>query len=292
MAFFVTLVASAKPLTPAHIAGIGRYLDSQGIGLAENPDWLDPHRAADIPVANRPRRDQIGAMREALATDKIDLLVAAAQGRRKKVLIADMDSTITTSEALDELARHAGCYDRIAAITERAMRGEIDFAAALRERVAMLEGLPEESLRKTVDETELTPGAETLVRTMAARGAVCVLVSGGFTVFTEDIARRAGFRHHHGNVFAMSGGKLTGGIDGPVLDRDAKLAFLHQYAPDPAEALALGDGANDLPMLAAAGMGIGFHPKPLLRENLDNCILYGDLSAALYAQGYRSADFS
>ncbi|MGZ9108914.1 MAG: phosphoserine phosphatase SerB [Micavibrio sp.] len=289
MEFVITLIASEKPLSPAHLAGLTRYLDSQGLSLSHDPRWLKQHKAADLYVSFRPNSEQIRAMREALIPDRIDILINRTKGRRKKLLLADMDATIVDGETLDELAGFIGKRDETAAITERTMRGELDFTTSLRERVAFLKGLPEDVLHKTMESMTLSPGAEMLVGGMREKGAVCVLISGGFTAFTESVAKHLGFHHHHGNTLEIENGKLSGTVKDPVLDKNAKLSFLQHYMAElslnPEDILAIGDGANDLLMLEAAGLGIGYHPKPLLAERLDNLILYGDMTAALYAQG-------
>lgn len=290
MEFVLTLVASSEDLQIIHLADIERYLDEHGIGVG-SPAWLAPHKAADLPLAQKPDRSQIEALRARLIPARIDLFIQPQADRRKKLLLADMDSTIVTTETLDELAVQAGIGEEIAAITARAMRGELDFTAALRERVGRLKAMPVQALETVLAETRLTDGARTLVQTMAANDAHCVLVSGGFTFFTQAIAEQAGFHTHHGNRLEVEDGKLTGTVTPPILDKSAKLHYLHQYMSalglTAAQTMAIGDGANDLPMLEAAGLGIGYHPKPALLDRLDNCILYGDLTAALYAQGYK-----
>lgn len=289
MEFVTTLIASDKPLTIAHLAGITRYLDSQGIDLSGDPLWLKANKAADLYTTTRPGHEQISAMREALSTDRIDILVNRVKGRKKKLLLADMDATIVQTETLDELAGFIGLKEETAAITERTMRGELDFATSLRERVALLKGLPEDVLRQTMEQTQLSLGAEMLVGGMREKGAVCVLVSGGFTYFTGAVARLVGFTQHHGNILGIEGGRLTGLVEEPILDRNAKLTYLLRYMEqlglEACDTMAIGDGANDLLMLETAGLGIGYKPKPLLAERLDNLIVYGDLTAALYAQG-------
>jgi phosphoserine phosphatase len=291
MGFFITLVASDTPLTDAHVRQAAEFLNA-----AEKPVWLGAGKAADIFLPHQPPKNQMDELRALLAEDKIDVLATPAANRRKKLLMADMDSTIVREETLDELAAYAGIKDRIAAITEKSMRGELDFKAALRERVALLKGLKEEALTLTLEKTQMMPGAIILARTMARHGATCVLVSGGFTFFTAAVAARVGFHHHHGNTLEIDNGALTGKVTPPILDKDAKSAFLQSYSHDMGigaeDVIALGDGANDLPMLQAAGLGIGFHPKPLLCKALDNVILHADLTAALYAQGYKAAEFT
>lgn len=231
-----------------------------------------------------------------LAEDRIDVFLTKAAGRRKKLLIADMDSTIVTGETLDDLAEFAGIKDQIAAITTRAMEGEIDFHDALRERVALLKGLDIAALDKTLADIQLSPGAETFVQTMAMHGAHCVLVSGGFTFFTGNIAEKAGFHAHHGNVLDIDGDVLAGTVSDPILDKDSKVHFLKKYVQDQniseENVLAIGDGANDIPMLQTAGLGIGYHPKHAVQEKISNLIIHGDLTAALYAQGYSQQEFA
>lgn len=293
MSYILTLVASVKPLSAGHLALVMDNLATLSIGTAGEAAWLDPHKAADIPLVQKPNHDQIRTLRILLESDKIDVFVVPVANRQKKLLLADMDATIVVGETLDELAGQAGpeIQKKIVAITERVMRGELDFEAALRERVNMLKGLPEETLDKTRAGMVFSPGAKELVATMRKQGATCVLVSGGFDYFTGWIAQQAGFHHHHANRFDIANSKLTGKVLDPVLDKQAKLSFLKQYVQelkiDLRETMAIGDGSNDLPMLQTAGLGIGYQPKPLLRDTLDNCILHGDLTAALYAQGLK-----
>lgn len=295
MPYILTLVASENNLAAAHIADVTNYCAANGLELGGVPDWLGAKKAAAIPLKQRPARKDIEALWRVLEEDRIDLFIAPAIGsRRKKLLLADMDATIVTGETLDEIAALAGIGDEVAAITRRAMAGELDFKAALRERVAMLKGRNAALLNDALEKLELSNGARALVQGMSESGATCVLVSGGFTFFTEKIAALAGFHHHHGNILEINDNKLCGTVEEPILDRDSKLKLLQQYAQqlklDLSETMAIGDGANDLPMLQAAGLGIGYHPKPLLRATLDNCILYGDLTAALFAQGHRGTN--
>ncbi|PPD31237.1 MAG: phosphoserine phosphatase SerB [Hyphomicrobium sp.] len=220
---------------------------------------------------------------------------------RKRLLVADMESTIIEQEMLDELADFIGAREKIATITERAMRGELDFEAALKERVALLAGLDASVLDQAAERITVMPGAETLIRTMKANGAYCALVSGGFTVFTERVARRLGFNEHQANVLEIAGGKLTGRVVEPILGREAKrLALLRLTAMlgiDPRETIAVGDGANDLAMLEAAGLGVAFRAKPKVCEAVANMpngavVTRGDLTALLYLQGYAESEFS
>lgn len=211
--------------------------------------------------------------------------------RRKKLLVSDMDSTIIEQECLDELADFAGLKSEISEVTERAMRGELDFETALRERVAKLKGLSLSALQACFD-TKLTlmPGARTLTATMRAHGAYCLLVSGGFTYFTQRVAERAGFQSHRGNSLLDDGSHLTGQVGEPILGREAKGAFLDEAAfangVTRRDALAMGDGANDLDMIGAAGLGIAVHAKPIVAKAADAAIDRTDLTTALYFQGY------
>jgi phosphoserine phosphatase len=226
-----------------------------------------------------------------------DTALLPAANRRKRLLISDMDATIIGQECLDELAAFAGLKSEIAAITEAAMRGELDFEAALTRRVAMLKGLPLGALQQTLDTAiTLNPGAATLVATMKAHGARTVLVSGGFTFFTSAIAARAGFDHHHGNTLGDDGDRLTGTVARPILGRAEKRAFLDVHAAAlglaRADTLALGDGANDLGMIEAAGLGIAYRAKPRVAAAAHAAITLTDLTTVLYFQGYSDADFA
>jgi phosphoserine phosphatase len=212
-------------------------------------------------------------------------------GRRKALLIADMDSTVVTGETLDELAEYAGLKERISAITARAMNGELDFKAALRERVAMLRGLPLDALDKTWQRVRLTEGAVELIATMRAHGAYTALVSGGFTFFTERVAALVGFDMHRSNVLLDDGAALIGRVAEPILDRDTKLETLTRLAGErglPMSAtLAVGDGANDLDMIRAAGLGVAFRAKPIVAAEARVRVDHANLRALLFAQGYK-----
>jgi phosphoserine phosphatase len=219
-----------------------------------------------------------------------DVNLVPAGGRRKRLLIADMDSTIIGVECIDELADFAGLKAEVAAITESAMRGELDFEAALVARVALLKGLPEEVLRRCYEErVRLNPGARVTVRTMAAFGAETALVSGGFTYFTERVAEAAGFARQQANSLVLSGGVLTGEVVRPILGRAAKLAALEAIAAasgfGPDAVLAVGDGANDIDMVRAAGLGVAYHGKPALARVAEACLEVSDLTALLALQG-------
>jgi phosphoserine phosphatase len=237
------------------------------------------------------------AVGEALEHLRVDFAVQPAEGRTKKLFVADMDSTIIGCECLDELADFAGVKDEVAAITERAMRGEIGFEGALRERVGMLKGLKSEALQACYDDrVKLNPGAWTLVQTLRAKGVRCVLVSGGFTFFTGRVAEAAGFQSDRANRFIIEGDALTGQVGEPILGREAKLAALREEAAklgiDPSAAIAIGDGANDLAMIEEAGLGVAYRAKPVVAAQADCRIDHADLTALLYFQGYTAEDFA
>ncbi|CAH2600078.1 Phosphoserine phosphatase [Rhodovastum atsumiense] len=284
MSHILTLVVdrTATSLTEAIIA---RVRDAIQGGP---PVVLSPGEAADIPCATAPDPATLAA---ALEGAPVDAIPTKARGRRKGLLVADMDSTIVTTETLDELAAFAGLKDRIAAITRRAMNGELDFPTALRERVGMLKGLKLEALQHTWDETKLMPGARELVATMRAHNATTALVSGGFTFFTSRVAAAVGFDSHRSNVLLDDGSALTGEVGEPILGRDAKLEALHELAAARglklSATLAVGDGANDLPMLREAGLGVAFHAKPIVAAEARARVDHGNLRALLFAQGYR-----
>jgi phosphoserine phosphatase len=284
MSHVLTLVAmrDTATLSAAVIAQV------RGAVGGDTPDILSSGEAADIPLAAAPDMD---AVRAALSRAPIDAIATPAEGRRKSLLVADMDSTIVTGETLDELADFAGLKDRIAAITARAMNGELDFKSALRERVAMLRGLPVDALEKTWQRVRLTPGARELVATMRAHGAYTALVSGGFSFFTDRVAALVGFDMHRSNVLLDDGAALTGRVAEPILDRDTKLDTLTRLAVErrlPMSAtLAVGDGANDLDMLRAAGLGVAYRAKVIVAAEARARVDHADLRALLFAQGYR-----
>lgn len=260
------------------------------LGEPERLDWLEPDRAADLhyPAATEEMLQPM--LQQVCSNLHLDYIVQPNENRRKNLLIADMDSTMIAQECIDELADCVGLKPHVAAITERAMRGELDFAAALRERVALLKGLPESELQRVFDQRiRFTPGAQTLIATMRAQGAYCALVSGGFTFFTERVARALGFDHHEANLLEIAGGTLAGTVREPILDKESKRAALHRLAGDRnlavAQTLALGDGANDIPMLRDAGLGIAYHAKPLVVEMAPAALHFNDLGAVLFAQG-------
>ncbi len=237
------------------------------------------------------------ALSDILAEASADIIVQPAAHRRKRLLIADMDSTIIGQECIDELADFAGLKREISAITDRAMRGELDFEDALKERVGMLKGLPESALEEAFrTRIALSAGARTLVETMNSMGALTVLVSGGFTFFVERVARLAGFQRFQANELLIDGGALTGKVRAPILGREAKETALRQFAEKGAialaETIAVGDGANDLDMIAAAGLGVAYRAKPKVAAAADASIRHADLTALLYAQGVSRNEFA
>lgn len=293
MSHFLTLVAPAGALTAARLAETRAALAALGAD-AGTPDWLAPEEAADLPFAGLAPEQAIAAARAALGEAPVDAIATPAEGRRKRLLLADMDSTIVTSETLDEIAAYAGLKAPIAEITRRSMNGELDFRQALIERVGMLAGLDVSALERTWEATEITPGARALVATMRAQGAHCAIVSGGFTFFTGRVADKLGFHAHYSNTLAVADGKLTGKVAEPILDRDAKLATLKRLAAEHglplSAALTVGDGANDLAMLQAAGLGVAWRAKPVVAAAARARVDHADLRALLFAQGYRAAE--
>jgi phosphoserine phosphatase len=289
MPYILTLIA-ARAATTLQPATIARVRDVVQGGV---PEVLSPGEAVDIPC---PARPDLAKVRMTLGNLAVDALAVPNRGRRKALLVADMDSTIVTSETLDELAAFAGLKERVAAITERSMNGEIDFPDALRERVALLRGLDLSALEAAWAATRLTPGAMTLVATMHAHNATTALVSGGFTFFTGRVAALCGFDVHRANTLLDDGTALTGAVAEPILDRDAKLAVLEEMAAARGvklgATLAVGDGANDLAMIAAAGMGVAFHAKPVVAGTARYRVDHADLRALLFAQGYPAERFA
>jgi phosphoserine phosphatase len=268
--------------------------------FATAAEWLDAGIAADIPFApgeSAHARALSELVRAKLAPRPIDVVVQPVAGRRKKLLVADMDSTMIGQECIDELADKVGLKGHVAAVTERAMRGEIAFAPALRDRVALLKGLEASVVDDVISERiRVTPGAVTLVTTMRAHGAYTCLVSGGFTLFTQRIAAMIGFDENRGNRLLIDAdGRLLGRVAEPILAQNAKRETLAELTErlrlSSSDTLAIGDGANDLAMIEAAGLGIAFHAKPKVAAAAAARIDHGDLTAVLYAQGYRRAEF-
>jgi phosphoserine phosphatase len=294
MSFVVTLICNpANPaLDSTVIDGARALLPSPGPA-----QWLFDEVAADIPFeATGNAREIETRLREARGDLPIDIVVQPRAARRKKLFLADMDSTMIGQECVDELADFAGMRAQVAAITERAMRGEIAFEPALRERVALLKGLPVEVVGKVLEERiTLTPGGRELVATMRAHGAWTCLISGGFSLFTSAVADMIGFQENRANELMVENGRLTGQVAEPVLGRARKLAtlieLLESFDLDDIDTLAVGDGANDLDMLVHAGLGVAYHAKPAVATAAAARIDHGDLTALLYAQGYRREDF-
>ncbi|MFL5256732.1 MAG: phosphoserine phosphatase SerB [Rhodopila sp.] len=286
---YVLMLVAQREAASLSTAQIARVRDAIRGGA---PQILSDGEAAEIPLMEPPDPAVIAA---ALGGAPVDAITVKARGRRKAVLLADMDSTIVQEETLDELAHFAGVGEKIAAITARAMNGELDFQTALRERVAMLKGLPVDRLECTWKRVRITPGARELVATMRARGALTALVSGGFTYFTERVARALGFQVHRANTLLDDGALLTGIVAEPILDRNAKLATLQELAAHRgvklSATLAVGDGANDLDMLRAAGLGVAFHAKPVVAREARARVDNAGLRALRFAQGYPASVF-
>jgi len=304
MSYVATVISAPQhpAVTEALAARVAAKLPQGRVGA-----WLSPGVALDIAFADPADRPGIAAgffkermreLRDVIGAAPVDLVLQPQVGRRKKLLVADMDSTMIGQECIDELADYAGLKDRVAAITARAMRGEIAFGPALRERVALLKGLPAATIDKVIAERiRLNPGAATLVQTMRAHGAYTCVVTGGFTAFMTPLATAIGFDEYHANTLLTDGaGRLTGEAAEPVLGREAKrdtlLALRERLQLRREETLAVGDGANDVPMIEAAGLGVAFHGKAALRDVAGACIDHGDLTALLYAQGYRREEFA
>ncbi len=256
--------------------------------------WLDPNCAAAFEMELRPRN--LPSVWESLQGEGVDLVVQPSANRRKRLLLADMDSTMIQQECIDELAEAAGFGDQVRAVTKRAMNGELDFVEALHERVAVMKGLPATVIQEVLD-TRITmmPGGATLVATMKAHGAYAALVSGGFTAFTTSVAARLGFDEHRANTLTIVDGRLDGTVTPPILGRQAKIDALQDLTTrldiGAEDVLAIGDGANDLGMLGVAGLGVAVHAKPAVQAEAAYRINHGNLTALLYIQGYSSADF-
>jgi phosphoserine phosphatase len=256
--------------------------------------WLEPGVAAEFPMAAIPSGRWEAW--QGLQQLGIDLVVQAAAGRKKRLLLADMDSTMIQQECIDELGDEAGVWAQVSAITARAMNGELDFEQALRERVGLLAGLPETVIASVLrDRITLMPGAVPLLSTMKANGAYAALVSGGFTAFTNAIATQLGFDENRANKLLVADGTLTGFVADPILGKAAKLGALEDISSrlgiTPELAMAVGDGANDLAMLNRAGAGVALHAKPSVAAQCDIRINHGDLTALLFIQGYAREEF-
>ncbi len=302
MSFAVVLTSppGRQALSLAHTEQALTQLSSN-CSIAGPSVWLAPQEAWEV-AFRAPEDLNISALRGALAraigAAPIDINIVAGDqaARRKKLLIADMDSTIINQECVDEIATHIGIGNKVSAITERAMNGELDFDAALIERVALLKGMSEAEL-ETIFETRITlmSGAKTLIQTMRKQRVFCALVSGGFKFFTSRIAAQVGFNVTQANALEVSNGKLNGSVAMPILGRQAKLDALNDYMAvldlEPTAVIAVGDGANDLAMIKAAGLGVAYHAKPIVAAQANATITHGDLTALLYLQGYSKNEF-
>jgi phosphoserine phosphatase len=287
--FIATLIAADR-LARGDLLAAADLIEDAGV-RAHSWQWIEEGSAADIECRATPHQGpQIRAAVEGRLPG-VDVVVQREDRRRKRLLVADMDSTMITVECIDELADYCGIKAEIAGITERAMRGELAFEEALAERVALLKGLDETVIERCLTErVRITPGAMALVRTMRSRGALCVLVSGGFSRFADPVAAEIGFDRAVSNSLGLEDGRLTGTVAPPIVGAEGKRRALVEAAEEAGiglcEALAVGDGANDIPMLQAAGLGVAYHGKPAVAAAAGARIEHNDLSALLYAQGY------
>lgn len=257
-------------------------------------DWLAPDIAADIPFDGDIQQTAHTAYR-VLSSAPVDFVIQPIATRRKRLLVADMESTAIQNEMLDEMADLVGIGDRVAEITHRTMNGELDFAASLKARVALFKGQPESLLAEAARRVRFTSGARTLIHTMRKHGAHTVLVSGGFYAFSNTVRDALGFERDYANHLVVESGRVAGTVREPILDAAGKAAALRrcavEFGVDLVQTMAVGDGANDLPMLEAAGLGIAYHAKPHVQARIATRIDHADLTALLYLQGYRATDF-
>ncbi len=290
----LTLIGNmaSAPLEPVHIERVCRHLAATG-----EVDWLADREACDLFIESPLSAVDIAKQaRDALSGTAIDAVCTSIEGRRKKLLISDMDSTVINQECIDELGDAIGVGSQIRKITASVVNGDISFSDALRKRMALMKGMDRGLLDRVYEERiSLQSGARTFVQTMRRHGAFCILVSGGFSFFTRRIAERIGFHDHQGNQLAFEDEKLTGQIREPILGRSAKLNTLMRLCAEkglePSDVLAVGDGANDIKMIEAAGLGVAFHGSDSLKERASACIDHGDLTALLYIQGFRKSEF-
>jgi phosphoserine phosphatase len=292
--YVLTLIGDMQsaPLEHVHIERV-----YQRLGLTGKEEWLAEKEACDLFIDSPLSTTGIaGQAREALSGIAIDAVCTPTEGRRKKLLISDMDSTVIDQECIDELGDAIGLGSQIREITAAVVNGEISFSDALRERLALMKGTERDLLEQIYKErVSLKAGARTLVQTMRRHGAFCILVSGGFSFFTSRIAERIGFHDHQGNELVFEDAKLTGEVKEPILGRSAKLNTLMQLCAEkgiePSSVLAVGDGANDIKMIKAAGLGVAFHGSQSLRDAANACIDHNDLTALLYIQGFSKSEF-
>lgn len=292
MTYILSVIAN-----PENPAIDNELLDRIGDAVKGTPPRILAHNVAyDIGLSHPPSAEALTEAAMMAREARVDINLISAENRRKKLLIADMDSTIIQQECIDEIAEYAGKRDEISDITERAMRGELDFDAALKERVAMLKGLSEGVLNEAfTNRISLTPGAKTLVQTMNTLGAMTALVSGGFTFFTSRVAKETGFQYNQANELLLDDGALTGEVGMPILGRAAKESALKRLVSEAGiklrDSIAVGDGANDLSMLGAAGIGVAFRAKPTVAAAAHARIDFADLTALLYLQGIPQTEF-
>lgn len=294
---FVCILISAPD--QAAVNSEVRTLAAESLGTPDDWRCLSPETAYEInfSMPGTTAFEAEDLVRAALGSRQIDVAMVPAENRRKKLLVADMDSTMIEQECIDELADAVGVKEQVSAVTERAMRGEIAFEPAIRERVALLEGLDRTTLQSVMEtRISFTPGGKKLVRTMRAHGAKTALVSGGFTLFTGFVAGELAFDSHHANILEFDDEKLAGTVREPILGREAKLETMRRIEGEhgiaPVETLSLGDGANDLAIIEAAGLGVAFRAKPTLEAAADVRIRHGDLTSVLYIQGYAESEFA
>ncbi len=290
----LTLIGNtaSEPLEPVHIERVCQRLATTG-----EVSWLAPREACDLFIESpRSAIDLAEGAREALTGTAIDAVCTSTERRRKRLLVSDMDATVIDQECIDELGDAIGVGPRIREITAAVVNGKISFSDALRKRLALMKGMEHSLLERVYEERiSVKSGARTFVQTMRRHGAFCILVSGGFSYFTRRVAERIGFHDHQGNQLEFEDGKLTGRVLEPVLGRSAKLNTLNKLCGEkglePSDVLAVGDGANDIKMIEAAGLGVAFHGSDSLRTRASACIDHGDLTALLYIQGFRKSEF-
>ncbi len=291
----LTLVgnATARDLSAELAVSVAEALRGTGARVAD-ADWLAHRLAVDLPFSNLSEARAMEVARTVLGTAPIDLAAQGRKQRRKRLLMADMDSTTIQTETMDDLAAVAGIGAQVAEITLRTMRGELQFEDSLRKRVAMLEGQPWRITNEVVRDLKLSPGARTMVRSLRAQGCYTVLCSGGFTFCTEPVADLCGFHEHHANTLLQVDGKLTGKVTEPILGREAKVErleiLLKQLGVTSAEVAAIGDGANDIAMLQAVGLGVAYRGKPAVRDATPYRIDHSDMTALAYFQGLREGE--